>query len=107
MQTDVIKHLASILTRKQPKDDYVMPVSELVLKVQIMKAISCLLQINPNFLTFISQNGILGELLSYLQEVSSSKFNDESKSTEVVPLTWLEAKATNIRVRALESSFTI
>jgi len=54
MQTDVIKHLVSILTRKSPKEDYIMPVSEVVLKVQIMKAISCLLQINPNFLTFIS-----------------------------------------------------
>jgi hypothetical protein len=43
MQTDVIKHLVSILIRKSPKEDYIMPVSEVALKVQIMKAISCLL----------------------------------------------------------------
>jgi hypothetical protein len=40
--------------------------TDYVLKVQILKSITCLLQINPEFLKFVESNGILKTLIEYL-----------------------------------------
>lgn len=106
MDYEVISHLTEILTYKPPKVDYIMKTSELVLKVQLMKSISCLMQTNQEFLKFISKNSILEKLLHFLQDVSSTKITQDTKG-DVVPLTWLEAKATNIRVKAVEHTYTL
>ena len=58
----MITNLVNILTDRNED----LSLTDYVLKVQILKSITCLLQINPEFLKFVESNGILKTLIEYL-----------------------------------------
>ena len=59
-----------------------------------------LTQTKSDFMQIIIKNGLLANLFNYLLKSSVSK---DPKNKALIPVAWMEAKITNIRVDAMEN----
>jgi hypothetical protein len=95
----VLKSLVAILKVKETN-----PTAEqLALKVQVIKCLSSLLETLPTFLETLAKQGLLSNLTDFWMDIGITK----QKSSTVVPASWLEAKATNMRAHASEFCATL
>ena len=70
-------------------------------QAQILKSISAMLvNVQGDYMKLLIQTNMLPQLLNYLLKTSVAT---DPKNKAVIPLAWLEARITNIRVDALEN----
>ena len=88
--------MVHLLVAEKTKDD---------LKLQILKSITSLFTtLQKQFLQLLEQTELLSPIIRFLLE---SQTVDKKTSNAIIPITWLEAKATNIRVAALENDVSL
>jgi len=95
----VLKNLLQILNTKEMDPS----VDQIAQKVQIIKCLSSLLETVPTFLEILGKENLLSDLTDFLLDMSTTK----QKTSTVVPVAWLEAKATNMRAHATEFVATL
>ena len=77
-------------------------------KIHIIKALSGMMELLPKeFSELLNANQMTGTLINFFLTMFSSQKIDPSKKEQILPLNWLESKATNMRVRALENTLQL
>jgi len=100
MEVGVLKHLIGLLVDEKNHN--------LAQKIHIMKAISAMMELLPKeFSELLTANDLTGKLMTYFLNLISSNKIDATKKDSIIPLNWLESKATNMRVRALENTLQL
>jgi len=88
--------MVGILISESAKDD---------LRVQILKSVTSLFTIlQKQFLTLLESTELLSPIIRFLLQAQTTEKNNQNT---IIPITWLEAKATNIRVAALENDISL
>lgn len=97
MEASVLKNLIGLLVDDKNKN--------LAQKIYIIKALSAMMELLPKeFSELLTANELTGKLITYFLNLISSNKIDASKKDSIMPINWLESKATNMRVRALENT---
>jgi hypothetical protein len=100
MESGVLSHLIGLLVDEKNKN--------LAQKIHIMKALSAMMELLPKeFSELLTANELTGKLVTYFLNLISSNKIDATKKDSIIPLNWLESKATNMRVRALENTLQL
>lgn len=100
LEASVLKHLISLLIDEKNKNT--------AQKIHIIKALSAMMELLPKeFSELLTANQLTGTLLNYFLTLVSSSKIDPSKKDSIIPVNWLESKATNMRVRALENNLQL
>ena len=88
--------MVGLLISESAKDD---------LRVQILKSVTSLFTIlQKQFLTLLESTELLSPIIRFLLQAQTTEKNNQNT---IIPITWLEAKATNIRVAALENDISL
>lgn len=100
LEASVLKHLVMLLVDDKNKDT--------AQKIHIIKSICAMMELLPKeFSELLTANGLTGSLVNYFLSMVSNSKTDPSKKDSIIPLNWLESKATNMRVRALENTLQL
>lgn len=100
LETRVLKRLIELLVDDKNKN--------LAQKIHIIKALSAMMELLPKeFSEMLTANELTGKLVTYFLNLISSNKIDPTKKDSILPVNWLESKATNMRVRALENTLQL
>lgn len=100
LDPSVLKHFIELLVDEKNTDA--------AQKIHIIKALNGMMELLPKeFSELLNANQMTGRLINYYLSVFSTQKIDPSKKEQILPVNWLESKATNMRVRALENSLQL
>lgn len=100
LDAGVLKHLIELLVDENNKDT--------AQKIHIIKALSGMMELLPKeFSELLNANQMTGTLINFFLTMFSTQKIDASKKEQILPVNWLESKATNMRVRALENTLQL